>query len=350
MQAIKYITGDLCNLEDVEEAVKGRCCFVLWVFDILCYWLNSQHPQINQHFPLTMATSLLRFSFGIANHLSIPLQFTCSIRSPRSLESGRCRLCLAQCSSCWSFPAQALLWKCAWHRKNRNFNHLLLSTFPLMLPTWPFAANRGERAGDQKRFRSLQEARTEWTAFDDVGGNGSTACQRLDHVQLQRQNLRPLWVYGLKNIKQRRTTNLRVQIPDRTNGPGRSQSRVSGVQLHDCSGHSTEMLLVTFESCFCTPSASLVVQFIPSQDDCESPRVSVVGVSKIVYSATPSSRFTCSGDVDGHTEAGPRDIRWDTVTIRGKVDQKSHDLASPKIQHVFFFWPSTNCSTWKPGG
>ena len=172
-----------------------------------------------------------------------------------------------------------------------------------------------------------------------MGGNGSTACQRLDHVQLQRQNLRPLWVYGLKNIKQRRTTNLRVQIPDRTNGPGRSQSRVSGVQLHDCSGHSTEMLLVTFESCFCTPSASLVVQFIPSQDDCESPRVSVVGVSKIVYSATPSSRFTCSGDVDGHTEAGPRDIRWDTVTIRGKVDQKSHDLASPKIQHVFFFDP-----------
>jgi len=32
------------------------------------------------------------------------------------------------------------------------------------------------------------------------------------------------------------------------------------------------------------------------------------GVSKIVYSATPSSRFTCSGDVDGHTEADMPDI------------------------------------------
>ena len=44
-----------------------------------------------------------------------------------------------------------------------------------------------------------------------------------------------------------------------------------GVQLRDvvmdCSGHSTEMLLISFESAFFTAKLRVLVQFIPSQDE-----------------------------------------------------------------------------------
>ncbi|CAL1168755.1 unnamed protein product [Cladocopium goreaui] len=50
------------------------------------------------------------------------------------------------------------------------------------------------------------------------------------------------------------------------------------------------------------------------------------GVSKIVYSATPSSRFTCSGDVDGHTEADMPDIPQESYVAEYSATKAEGEL------------------------